>query len=292
MFDTFNIHDVTWDIAGSGVLYICPFGDTHDEVGASLDDHLDDLKRRTAKLPPKSVLFIGMGDYGDFMSTSERKAIKNSNLHETTIESFDRIAETDLKRRIKRIEFMRGRLIGLHNGNHDFMFRDSTYASERMAAALGCKHLGLLAATHIIVKHVIGGANGSTSSYVDIFSHHGKGGGKLIGTSINQIEDMNKIIPLADAYIMGHNHKKGGLPDSALEMVYNNKTKRSELREKTRYYVRSGSSMRGYVDGKAGYVSSNLMRPCSLGFPIISVEWKRCDSGGVDTVRKEVHCWA
>lgn len=288
MFDAFELHNFEWNLSGKGPLHVFFFGDTHDDAKASVDQHIEDMRKRSEKLPHESCLFIGMGDYGDFASTSERKAIKQSGLHDTTLDKLDDVADVDLVNRVKELEFMRGRLIGLHNGNHDWAYADGTHASERLADALGCRHLGYSAYTRVHVSNVRGGV----ASFVDIFSSHGKGGGKLLGSPWNTLEQMSRIFHDSDIYAMGHDHSLGSIPDTRLYVDNNHKTGAVELKEKKRLFIRTGSALRGYEPGKKSYISKALYKPCSLGFPMAIVEWRRVRVGGVDNMVKELHGWA
>ena len=290
MFDSFELNLFKWNLRGKNPLTICFFGDNHSDAKASVDDHIEDIRKRTEKMPYESVLFIGMGDYIDFASTSERKAIHNGSLHDTTIDKLNDIAQADTDKLVKKLEFMRGRLIGLHNGNHAWMYPDGTCDSERMASALGCRHLGYSAYTRIKVSGVVRG--GTSRSIVDIFSSHGKGSGRLIGSQFNTVEQMSEVFHDADLYAMGHTHAIGSLPSTRLHVEENVRTGELELKEKVRLMIRTGSALRGYEAGKKSYISKALYKPCSLGFPMATIEWKRVSTHGGRQLVKEVHGWA
>lgn len=287
-FDTFELNLFNWNLRGKPPLHIFFFGDTHDDARASVDDHIEDIRKRSAKLPYESCLFIGMGDYGDFASTSERKSIRHSGLHDTTIDKLDEVADRDLKNRVKQLDFMRGRLIGLHNGNHDWAYQDGSHASERLASALGCRHLGYSAYTHVKIASI----RPHTDSYVSLFTSHGKSGGRLLGAPWNSLEQMSRIFHDAEIFAMGHDHSLGGIPDTRLYVEMNTKTGELVLKEKKRLFIRTGSALRGYESGKKSYISKALYKPCSLGFPVAIVEWKRVRSEGRDVLLKDLHVWA
>jgi len=286
-FDTFELNDFNWNLGGKKFLHIFFFGDTHDCAEDSDDDYIQELRRQSEKSPYECSLFLGIGDYGDFASTSERRSINHAGLHDTTIAKLDREAHDDLNKRVKSLEFMRGRLIGLHNGNHDWCMSNGKYASEILAERLGCRHLGYSAHSRIAVKQIF--PRGGTCSLITIFSSHGKGSGKLLGSPWNSLEQMSRIINNADLYAMGHDHSLGSIPDTRLEVVYNNKSKQSELKMVKRLFIRTGSSLRGYVPGKRSYISKALYKPCSLGFPQAIVSWKRSYDGGKDVLVKDIH---
>jgi len=275
-FNTFELNLFRHDLKRSNRLFIAFVGDNHDDVGIHLSDHLAELKKFTKRYKPHEVLFHLMGDYGDFCSTSERRIIDRSDLHDTTRQTLDDHAASTLKKRIKQFEFMKGRVIGVHNGNHDWFFTTgeykNKYASEVLAESLGAKHIGYVAYSVVQLKNVIGDNCGMK---MDIVSCHGKGGGKRIGAGFNTIEDMSYIFEGADIYAQGHNHQLGGIPSARLTVDLNAKTGKLVYKEKIISFIRTGSAMQGYKPGKRTYVSDALMKPCALGFPISVIEFSR-----------------
>ena len=161
-----------------------------------------------------------------------------------------------------------------------------------MSQMFGCKHGGFVCYSRVQVKNACAGASSGINSSVDIFAAHGKGGGTLLGSPWNSLERMGKIFHDADIYASGHDHSKGGPPDTRLYVEQNRKTGELELKEKVRCFVRTGSAMRGYEPGKKSYVSRGLYKPCSLGFPRVEVEWKRVKEHGAQTLVKSLHSWA
>jgi hypothetical protein len=250
-------------------------GDNHDDIDGHVSDHLKQVKQFKSQHKPHEVLFHLMGDYGDFCSTSERAMINSSKLHDTTRKTLDDVAEARLVKRIKQFEFMKGRVIGVHNGNHDWQFTtgrfNGRYASEVLAEALGAKHIGYVAYS---IVQLFNCCEGGVYSRIDIVCH-GRGGGRRIGAGFNTIEDMSYIFEGADIYAQGHNHQLGGVPSARLSVSFCPKTNKMHLVDKVISFIRTGSSMQGYRAGERTYVSDNLMKPCALGFPISVIEHSR-----------------
>jgi hypothetical protein len=184
-------------------------------------------------------------------------------------------------KRIKQFEFMKGRVIGVHNGNHDWQFTtgrfNGRWASEVLAESLGAKHIGYVAYSVVRLMNVAEGLN----SRIDIVSCHGRGGGRRIGAGFNTIEDMSYIFEGADIYAQGHNHQLGGVPSARLKVDFCRGTDKLMLTDKVISFIRTGSSMQGYKAGERTYVSDNLMKPCALGFPISVIEFKRVQIKGI-----------
>lgn len=275
-FNTFELNLFKHDCKNAKDLFIAYVGDNHDDVDGHVSDHLKALKAFCKRYKPHQVLFHLMGDYGDFCSTSERAIIKNSKLHDTTLKTLDTVAEDRLHKRIKQFEFMKGRVIGVHNGNHDWHFTtgkyQGRYASEVLAESLDAKHIGYVAYT--IVRFLNVYTSGSRSR-IDIVSCHGRGGGRRIGAGFNTIEDMSYIFEGADIYAQGHNHQLGGIPSARLKVDFVDRTGQMILTDKVISFIRTGSAMQGYRAGERTYVSDNLMKPCALGFPISVIEFRR-----------------
>ena len=98
------------------------------------------------------------------------------------------------------------------------------------------------------------------------------------------------IFPTADLYIMGHDHRKGAVPTSTLEVVTGARGKLI-TKQKRQWLCRSGSFLRGYVENEPSYVAGALMRPTDLGTIRIEVKVTRETRGGTDLMAKDIHVW-
>ena len=67
--------------------YIIPFGDVHRNAsGCDVERWKEFLDWAKIK---ENCYFLGMGDYDDFLSASERRIINNPDLHETSREQIE-----------------------------------------------------------------------------------------------------------------------------------------------------------------------------------------------------------
>jgi len=110
---------------------------------------------------------------------------------------------------------------------------------------------------------------------LDIFAHHGKGGGVLSGSTFNTLEKM-AVGADADIYLMGHDHKKGCIP-STPRLRLSSRGKDAELFVKSRspWLGRTGSFLRAYEAGRISYNVDAGRPPCSLGWIEFEVTPKR-----------------
>ena len=115
------------------------------------------------------------------------------------------------------------------------------------------------------IAHIsLGLSRGPKRVGLAIVAHHGKAGGKLAGTTINQVADLRTVFTDADIYMMGHDHQRGAWPQSILHV---SPTGHGEprLHARRQWLCRTGSYLRAYAPGMASYAASRLLRPADLG---------------------------
>lgn len=213
----------------------------------------------------------------DFAAMGDMKKIKHSDLHETTEERIDHMVQSDNAKIADLCKQMKGRLIGMIGGNHQYTFTTGKLSDEDLCERLQAKYLGWLS----IIKLSLKIRNGfAVSCY--IFACHGQGGGKLLGTSINKIDDMTRIINNADIYVQGHDHKRSATPKTVLS-VYDN-SGNFFLKQKRQYLVRSGSFQKSYEKDSSGFAQGRLMQPADLGAVRLNIGTHRDRKGGFDRI--------
>ena len=259
---------------------LVPFSDVHYDDDSCDRKLFDEFCEETQQY--HNPIYLGVGDYNDWSATSDQKKLKALDLHNTTMREIEKVGVNNLMEFKRKIEFMRGRLIGLIGGNHDWVFEDGFSGTEKLCQHLDCKYLGNMAIISITIKY----PRTKKSSKVDICLCHGQGGGQLLGSQINKIEKMALIYPEASIFLQGHNHGRGGLPDQVLQKV--NIHGEPHLRYRTRYYARTGSFQRGYTDGVGTFASSKTMRPANLGWIRFEVQPKREQMGSTDFMYNKI----
>jgi len=211
-----------------------------------------------------------MGDFNDFASVSERKSLIRGSVHEDTWRKFDEMAERDNRLIAREVSFMRGHLLGLLDGNHNWNFQNGKTGTEDLAERLGTESLGWLC--HYTVDFNF--LNTTKKICVHFVLCHGRAGGKTAGVTINQVDDLRRVFPAADVYCMGHDHERGAWPKSVLIHTFNG------LKQKRQFLCRSGSFKRGYVDGQPGYEVGRLLKPADLGALKLKISFHRDNQSG------------
>ncbi len=257
---------------------LIPFGDVHRDSDLHASDHWATFLEHAAK--QKEALFLGMGDYTDGISTSERIVLSNAAVHDTTRNTMKDVYKGVAKTMVNELGFMRGRLLGLLGGNHYFDFGDGNTTDHLLASALGTKFLGVCSFIRLDVRF----KGRDTSLTLDIFAHHGKGGGTLPGATFNTIEKMSTTA-IADFYLMGHDHKKGCIPSSPrLTLHTAGKGSNVHVRERVPWLGRTGSFLKAYEPGRVSYNVDAGRSPATLGWIEFEITPRRKQVSGKDLV--------
>ena len=254
------------------------FGDVHRDATSCDVERWKYFLAKAAQDDPDKTLYLGMGDYHDLASSREQKHLNRNDLHETTMESLDEMVERNNRDFCKEIKQMNGNLLGLIDGNHNWRFPNGVTASEDLSNRMGCEHLGWLC--HYTLTFMV---DNHKTQAVDMVLCHGRAGGKRAGTSINQVEDLKVIFPIADIYVMGHDHNRGAWP---IDVLY--RTNHNTIKQKRQFLCRSGSFKRAYENNKSTYEIGRLFRPADLGALKLKIQLHRDRDDGRDRIITDI----
>jgi hypothetical protein len=258
---------------------LLPFGDVHrDSPLCHVEKWKDFLSWAKSK---KRALYLGMGDYNDLGSTTERNILLNPALHESSKKSLEDLYKNNTDRFAKEIGFMNGRLIGLIEGNHFSMLSNGTTTTQRLADKLDTKYLGCMSIIRLSFKY------GYKRASVDIVAHHGRGAGRLLGSSLNKVQQMAEAVN-GNIYLMGDDHKKLTGMCTKLE-VQDDKKGGLKLHHKKQIFLRTGSFLKGYEDGQVSYVADGMMNPTDLGTVKVELTPRRDYKNGEDLFYIDLH---
>jgi hypothetical protein len=247
---------------------LIPFGDIHRFAKLCSEPQWFKFLDISKKI--ENALFLGMGDYDDFMSTSERKEMHMISLHDQTIRTIEETILTHTEQIATELSFMKGKLIGLIDGNHYAILQSGITTTQYLCQKLSSNYLGKGCA---FIR--LSFAYGKKRACLDLFIHHGKGSAKQVGSSLNPVEAMSYIAD-ADIYLMGHDHKKINGTRSKIMLSGGNKS--LDVVQKKIIMGRTGSFLRGYVDNEASYVAKALYTPSDLGALLIHLIPTRINS--------------
>jgi hypothetical protein len=250
-------------------LFLVPFGDVHYNAPDCDKERFHRLIKWATdqKKHGNKVRFVGMGDYNDPLSTSERDVIIGSKggkgLHDTTKMLLDKIAKQVSDEFAQVMMPVQDDVIGLVEGHHYMEFMtDEFYTrcwtnTEYLCETMGWNYLGDVGLGRLELTHGL---------YLDLLVYHGKGNGGL-STRMKAAKDF----PGAHIVLMGHDHQKVIGTDQGIIL---NGESPDGLASMKRYYVGTGSFLKGYHAGRkrGSYVEKALMPPNELGVAMIEIE--------------------
>ena len=252
-------------------VHIAVLGDLHRDAPGFSSRAWNHHRRKLKTL--ENLYCILIGDYNDFASTSERKAIRD--VHESTLKGWDHdaIVKTEkVATELRDCGFL-GYLFAL-SGNHTWEFRTNHLASHG-TAALQERGYPIVADSDELLAHILGtkcpgvmticnvtfDAAGCKTT-IGICAHHGKGGGSTVGASLNPVERMASAAE-AHIYIQGHTHQMAAAKRCKLKLH------QGVTQHQTITLLRNGSFLKAYEDGEPNHVVDSLMMPSYLGASVL-----------------------
>lgn len=243
-------------------LVIAPIGDIQYS-GPKGSTAEDSLKRHIDICLEQDAFYVGCGDYIDFLSPSNRRRLASAELYDTAQDVIaEKAAELNQEVFDKFLKPTVGRWFGLVEGHHLYE-GDGGTSDQSLAQMLKTKFLGTSAYIRI--------AGWDTVLYI----HHGVGGGKLPGASLNTLYHLAAGLPGADIYLMGHSTK---LATSRLSRPYPVWEKPFQLKHQDVWLVNCGGFSKSNVVGhrhgtipRGDYAEQAMMTPSPLTAPLITI---------------------
>lgn len=249
---------------------IMPLGDIqYDGPGGTAN--LKKLKRHVTWGLERGVQFLGMGDFVDFLSPSNRERLAEARLYETAGKGIDRLATMLEDELMEVLEPTKGHWLGLVQGHHYYEHRgDGTTSDTRFAARLDAPYLG----DNGIIRLTFKGKN-KESAILKIWVHHGSGTGTTLLSGLNKLIKQKPGYPGVRLFIMGHVPQLGHVPQDGLDVTDKGMP---YLFDESTYYIMSGGFARSHQQGsrfggraQGGYAEKGMMLPAILGGALIQL---------------------
>lgn len=258
----FTVHGFNINHKYADTIRLVFFGDVHrdspNHAHGKWQAFLTEMRERVRA--KEQIYFFGMGDYLDSTSTSERQCLGNisKDMHETFKKDIAALQLAKCELFAKECEFMRGRIIGMLNGNHYFQFEHGTNGDQKICELLSAKYLGVCSFVRLNF-----GAHGRWIVR-DIFAHHGMGAARLFGGSFNRVQQMAEGAE-ADIFAMGHDHKRIASPGQPRLFLTNSSRNGLHVEQREPVVLRTGSYLASYEPGVVNYNVDACRSPASLG---------------------------
>ena len=280
---------------------IVPVSDT--QVGPEEADTKGFRKFIERTLEHDNVVYLGLGDYTDMGTPSNRKTIAKAmaedGIYDTVVDALEGQAETHIETFLSLVEGTEGKWVGLLAGHHWYQVLDGSTSDTRICQALGTRFLGN--AAMVRVRYATEGRGGKKTHMqapeTNIWMHHGKGGGKLPGNPLNQLADMTRGFD-ADVFLQGHHHRSAATKVQRLRPRWAKEDDGNHtLVDKDMILGVTGGWLKGYMEGRkrglhpeGAYPEKGMLVPLTLGgiviraFPSHAVGWP--------TIRLEPELWS
>lgn len=253
-------------VAEGGEFTIAPLGDIqYGSQGCS--ESL--LKKDIARIVKKKQLVLGMGDYTDPMSPSNRHALKvaMNSLYESTTDMIDGavrdMCNTLVKQHLGRIK--QEKWLGILGFDHGWEFQDGQPSDAYIAKKVGAPYLG-----HACLISIVPAGMSAAIRPLKVFATHGKGGSISATGKTLHLERLMSSMD-ADIVLMGHSHLKYGFtsPRLGIRHLPNGEP---HVYAESRVGAITGSYLKGYEANTTrgswaagSYVERAAMRPVPLG---------------------------
>jgi hypothetical protein len=254
---------------------IAPLGD-FQWTGKGGHTALGHLKRHIQEALSYDAHFIGLGDYIDFLSPSNRTRIKSAALYDTA-EDVIEAAGIGLMEEILKEALLPtvGKWIGLLEGHHFSPLKDGRTTDTLLADKLDTVPLGTSALIKVeFLAHPIPGERRRRPFLAStvIWAHHGIGGGVLPGATLNKLYHQNAGWERVDVFLTGHSTKLAATRLSRPFADWENTT----LEHRDVLLVNTGGFCKSSIVGnKSGpiprgdYAEQGMMTPSPLCAPLI-----------------------
>jgi hypothetical protein len=206
-------------------------------------------------------LYLGMGDYIDFMSPSNRDSVKKSKIYDQSREYIDQAALELSVQFLDLVEHTRGRWLGILTGHHFHEFAHGTTTDQYIAGELDAPYLGRVAHLSIRFRN----SNGKTDGRLNIWAHHGEGARKYPAGKI--VDNIAPHWPEVDLFFMGHMHES----DSA-RIARFTVDNAGDIVQRNSLAVVTGAWLEPVTAGVGSYIENQMLRPRATGAPVVVVE--------------------
>ena len=253
-------------------LFVAPFNDIHYNTDECDRERFHRYIQWGVKQMAEGhqLLGIGLGDYNDTLSPSERASMVSAKggygMHETTLKEFDKLYERQTLGFSEVMQPWRGSIAMLLEGHH-YSCYSGYYHNKPMKSKTTTEHLCAL------LKAVYGGqlgiieANFGHGLRLRIVATHGYGGARTPGARVIKRVRMNEVYE-GDLYLMAHDNTKMAISDNVLSH-----TSGGKFISRKRTYCGVGSFQKAYPDNQpsGGYVEAIMLPPSDLGAVITEV---------------------
>ena len=252
----FTLHRFPIQVQQNEPVVLYAFGDVHRDSPLC---STYEWQRFLAQAEREKAYLLGMGDYIDFASTGERKRLSQAELHETTLHTFEDVADRRVAQLAEELRPFEGRIVSLLEGNHYFAYGSGITSTQKLCEELKCHYAGASAFIRLALHR---NKNSKGGSVCDVWAHHGRGASRFLGGSLNRVQQMQEQAD-ASIFAMGHDHKRSVGSNAKLCLSQGGGGLR--LIHRRQVFVRTGSFLKGFERDTVSYAADGAMSPNDIG---------------------------
>lgn len=267
---------IKWERSDHGPWVVRPIGDIQ-WAGKQQSVAVDILKRdidSALEFGNGKCLFLGMGDYIDTFSPSNRQRIRAAALYDTAEEVIDQKA-LDLVGELYDdvLKPTKGLWLGLLAGHHWHQLKYGDTTDMRLCEMLDAPFLGDSAIVRLVFE-----AHGREGP-VTLWAHHGAGSGQKGYAPVQKLE--NAVYPDwegIDIFLMGHMTKQAAEPKNRARPRWRTRGPHDELIHRKILLAGTGGYSKGYIEHhkigrvpSGSYVEKRMLSLTVLGAPLIRI---------------------
>lgn len=262
---------IPWQLAKNQTMILMPLGDIHFGAKGFPEEH---LKENIEWALDRGISFIGMGEYCDMGSASQRQLL--GQLRDESRAELDVMMKEKIDQLFEILKPTKGHWIGLLEGDHRFDLTTGTSIDQYLCELLVCPFLGTSALIRIRAD-----VKNHPEADTLLYCHHGIGSSRSAGGHLIQVENLLKVFD-ADVYLMGHSHSKTGSPIDRQYLSPDN-----VHHHRTKILARTGAWIRSYMSSaphdlgepvilsRGSYIEQKAYTPASLGGIIIGIGFEQ-----------------
>src|SRR3990172_3416226 len=250
------------DKISEGEFTIAPIGDLQLMGSNDKQVALNRFKRHLEIVENEfpNVYYLGMGDYIDFMSPSNRESLKQAKGYDASREYIERAAYTLADEFLALVEKTKDRWLGLLSGHHFYESPDGTNTDQYIARKLEAPYLEKCG----YISLTLARPDGKTRGTINIWCHHGVGSSKYpVSKLVNQVVP---FWPEADLYFMGHMHACDHYRINRMVV------RGQEVVEQNSLAVVTGGWLKSHTENQTSYIEEKMLSPRAVGQPIVVVK--------------------
>lgn len=266
---------------------VMPIGDMHyGAAGCAVDR----LQKYVEWGVGHGVWWLGMGDYLDIASPSNRYKLRNADFYDSTAAMIENAALRMTKELSAILAPTKGRWLGMLQGHHyaEFENLDEGYilsSDQILCQDLGAPFLGSCAMIDLRFGKPV-------DERCTIWCHHGAGSGLTLAAPLNRLERLVTYFD-ADIYLVGHQHKLVAAPLDRLYTYW--RSGEGVVQHRTKLLACTGGFLRGYEVGnrrrgrpQGDYTEKGMYHPTALGGILLTIQPRRTDGFFHPDIRVEL----